>query len=419
MSRGSVPTSKITRRLPIDQWKIRVQDVYPAYVPWETFERIQAMLQDNYAEYDRNKTRGIPRPGKALLHGIVSCGECGHKMVVQYKGGTRYLCTYLRQQYRVPVCQNIPADPVDRAVVEAFFEALSPVELDAYSDAVQRQQERAERVDQAHRQQLERLRYQAALAERQFLRADPDNRLVAGELERRWEEALRALKQAEVSSAQPEDSGPLLPLPPELQARFQGVGQHLPQLWQEDIIDQARKKALLRCLIDKVVVHRIAPDTVQVRIVWKGEESTTLQVPVTVGAWTDLTDAPAMEQLIREQSATGVPDEEIARALTAQGYRSPRGPEVLPSTVRGIRIKHGLFQKRSQSHPRQVDGYLTVSQVARALDVPPHWIYDRIYNGTIQIAKDPHRGWFLFPDVPTTLDQFHQLKDGALTSLRF
>jgi DNA invertase Pin-like site-specific DNA recombinase len=419
MSRGSVPTSKITRRLPIDQWKIRVQDVYPAYVPWETFERIQAMLQDNYAEYDRNKTRGIPRPGKALLHGIVSCGECGHKMVVQYKGGTRYLCTYLRQQYRVPVCQNIPADPVDRAVVEAFFEALSPVELDAYSDAVQRQQERAERVDQAHRQQLERLRYQAALAERQFLRADPDNRLVAGELERRWEEALRALKQAEVSSAQPEDSGPLLPLPPELQARFQGVGQHLPQLWQEDIIDQARKKALLRCLIDKVVVHRIAPDTVQVRIVWKGEESTTLQVPVTVGAWTDLTDAPAMEQLIREQSATGVPDEEIARELTAQGYRSPRGPEVLPSTVRGIRIKHGLFQKRSQSHPRQVDGYLTVSQVARALDVPPHWIYDRIYNGTIQIAKDPHRGWFLFPDVPTTLDQFHQLKDGALTSLRF
>jgi hypothetical protein len=340
-------------------------------------------------------------------------------MVVQYKGGTRYLCTYLRQQYRVPVCQNIPADPVDRAVVEAFFEALSPVELDAYSDAVQRQQERAERVDQAHRQQLERLRYQAALAERQFLRADPDNRLVAGELERRWEEALRALKQAEETSAQPEDSGPLLPLPPELQARFQGVGQHLPQLWQEDIIDQARKKALLRCLIDKVVVHRIAPDTVQVRIVWKGEESTTLQVPVTVGAWTDLTDAPAMEQLIRERSATGVADEEIAQELTAQGYRSPRGPEVLPSTVRGIRIKHGLFQKRSQSHPRQVDGYLTVSQVARALDVPPHWIYDRIYNGTIQIAKDPHRGWFLFPDVPTTLDQFHQLKDGALTSLRF
>src|SRR5262249_11299046 len=76
-------------QLPMDQWKIRVNDVYPAYISWETFERIQAMLHDNYAEYDRNKTRGIPRPGAALLHGIVYCGECGHKLVVQYKGGTR------------------------------------------------------------------------------------------------------------------------------------------------------------------------------------------------------------------------------------------------------------------------------------------------------------------------------------------
>jgi hypothetical protein len=293
------------------------------------------------------------------------------------------------------------------------------VELDAYAHAVQRQQERAERIDHAHRQQLERLRYQAALAERQFLRADPDNRLVAGELERRWEEALRALKQAEETSIQPEEPGPLLPLPPELQARFQAVGQHLPQLWPEGIIDQAHKKALLRCLIDTVVVHRVARDAVQVRIVWKGEESTTLQVPVTVGAWTDLTDAPAMEQIILERSATGVADEEIAKELTARGYRSPRAPGVLPSTVRGIRLKHRLFQKRSQSHPRQVDGYFTVTQVARALDVPPHWIYDRIYNGTIQIAKDPHRGWFLFPDAPTTLEQLRQLQDGTLKSLRF
>jgi DNA invertase Pin-like site-specific DNA recombinase len=74
-------------RLPPEEWKIRVHDIYPAYISWETFEQIQTMLLDNYAEYDRNKTRGIPRPGAALLHGLVHCGECGHKMVVQYKGG--------------------------------------------------------------------------------------------------------------------------------------------------------------------------------------------------------------------------------------------------------------------------------------------------------------------------------------------
>jgi DNA invertase Pin-like site-specific DNA recombinase len=101
------PSGKVTqKRLPMDQWRICVKDKYPTYIGWETFEKIQAMLRDNYAEYDRNKSRGVPRPGSALLHGILYCGECGHKMVVQYKGGTCYLCNCLHQQYGVPVCQN-------------------------------------------------------------------------------------------------------------------------------------------------------------------------------------------------------------------------------------------------------------------------------------------------------------------------
>src|SRR5256712_3057950 len=197
------PTSPRARqvRLSVEEWKFRVNDVYPAYISWEVFERIQAMLLDNYAEYDRNKTRGVPRPGAALLHGMVYCGECGHKLLVQYKGGTRYLCNFLRQQYGVPVCQNLPGDPIDAWVVAAFFAALAPVELDAYARAVAAAGETTAQLDRARRQELERLRYQAALAERQFTRVDPDNRLVADELERRWEAALRALRAAEDAAA--------------------------------------------------------------------------------------------------------------------------------------------------------------------------------------------------------------------------
>src|SRR5262245_47544481 len=104
--RGSGPRQAAQKKLPGEPWRIRVNDKYPAYISWETYEQIQALLKDNYAEYDRNKTRGIPRPGAALLHGLVYCGACGHKMVVQYKAGTRYLCNYLRQQSHVPVCQT-------------------------------------------------------------------------------------------------------------------------------------------------------------------------------------------------------------------------------------------------------------------------------------------------------------------------
>src|SRR5260370_10334484 len=407
-------------RLTMDQWKIRINDVYPAYISWETFEQIQQMLLDNYAAYDRNKSRGVPRDGAALLHGIVYCGECGHKMVVQYKGGTRYLCNYLRQQYHVPVCQYIHADPVDRQVVEAFFQALAPVELDVYADAVAAQQPTAQQMTHAHQQHLERLRYEATLAQRQFNRVDPDNRLVAAELEKRWESALAELKQAEEAEATRHVSpASLLAISPELQTAFQAIGQHLPTLWQQGGVRQQHKKALLRTLIDREVVHRLARDQMQARIVWKGGETTTLLIPVPIGTFKDLAGAETMEHIIVERSTVGILDEAIAQELTGLGYRSPMGFVVLPSTVRGIRLKHGIFQKRSQSHPRRIEGALTISQIAQPLDIDPHCIYARIHNGTIQVDKDLKTRLFLFPDSPTTLEQFRHLYSGNFQNLRF
>lgn len=411
------------QHLPPEQWRICVRDKYPAYVSWPTFEKIQAMIKDNYAEYNRNQTRGVPRPGSALLHGLVYCGECGHKMLVQYKGGTRYLCNHLRQQRGVPVCQLLPGDPVDAAVVEAFFQALAPVELDAYARALAGQATVDQQLVQAQRQQIERLRYEAALAQRQFDHVDPDNRLVAGELEKRWEAALRTLKETEEAFAQRQRTTSALPpvtLPAELKAALTDLGRRLPELWQQPILTPQVKKALLRCLIDKVVVHRIRPDALQVRIVWKGGDTTELLVSVPVGALAALPQAVEMEQIILAQARNGQSDEEIARDLSALGHRSPMDPQaVLPSTVKCIRLKHHLFQKRSQSHPRHIPSYLTVTQLSQALGIGVHWIYDRIHNGCIQITRHPATGLYLFPDQPSTLQQFRDLLNGDLKQLRF
>jgi len=396
------------RRLPLEQWKIRVDGTYPAYVSWADFERIQALLRDNYAEYDRNKTRGVPRAGAALLHGLVYCGACGHKLLVQYKGGTRYLCNYLRQQYGVPVCQNLQADPVDHWVVAAFFEALAPIELDVYARAVAAEQAIAAQQAQARRQQLERLRYEVALAERQFRRVDPENRLVAAELERRWEAALRALRSAEAESERP--AARAFPtMPDDLRAALTALGQSLPRLWDQPLLSQPQKKALLRCLIDKVVLHRIARDRVQARIVWKGGATTTRDLPVAVGALTDLREAAQLEQHVLELCAAGWTDEAIAQQLTVRGYRSPLRAVLLPSTVRTIRLRHRMLRQRSQSHPRSIPGHLTVPQLARVLGVTPHWLYDRIHNGTIQASKDSATRLYLFPEDPAFLERLRAL----------
>src|SRR4051812_34100009 len=297
------------KKLPMGEWKIRINDMYPAYLDWATFETIQAMLRDNCSDYDRNKTRGVPRPGKALLHGIVHCGECGHQMVVQYKPKALYICNFLRQQYQVPVCQHLPADPIDDFVVRAFFAALSPAELDLYDEAAAAIRQEAETVDRGRREQIDRLRYQARLAERQFTRADPENRLVAAELERRWEAALRELHQAEASYQRSlQEAGPSPTIPPELRRAFERVGRDLPRLWDEGHLAQAQKKSLLRCLIDKVVIRRLAPDSVEARIVWKGGDTTTAAIPVTVNALARLSSAAAMEETIVSRALRGETD---------------------------------------------------------------------------------------------------------------
>jgi hypothetical protein len=377
------------------------------------------MIRDNHSEYDRHQTRGVPRDGKALLHGIVYCGECGHKMVMQYKGGTRYICNHLRQQHHCPVCQIVPADSIDDHVVQLFFAALAPAELDAYAKAVAAFTQQEEHIGKARQQQIERLRYQARLAERQFNQVDPDNRLVAGELERRWEAALRELRQAEEAWEREQHQRPTLDqLDAETRSAFCEVGRCIPELWRKDHFAQPQKKALLRCLIDKVVLRRSATDKVHCRVVWKGGDTTSAEVPVTVNSLARLSGNKEMVTTIVKLARKGKTDEAIAAELTQQGYRSPRHMTLLPTTVKRIRLHHGVLTRGSQSHPRRVPGYLTVTQVAEQIAVSPHWIYHRLQNGTIQVKAKSNRTC-LFPDKPATLTQFKQLRSGKLQTLRF
>ena len=413
---GKTQTSRVdlkatkTKHLPIEQWKYVVKGKFPSYISWENFEMIQGVIKDNYAEYDRNQSRGIPRPGKALLHGIMYCGACGHKMVVQYKGGTRYMCNYLRQQHGTPVCQRLHANCIDDYVALTFLEALSAVELNAYEKIIENQWHEASVVHKMKNQQLERLRYQARLAERQFNQVDPDNRLVAVELERRWEAALKELKEVENEYENQKAKGnhTLTKLPTELKKAFLNLGKELPGIWEG--LASEKKKAFLRCLIDKVVVHRKERHLVEVRIVWQGGETTTKDLLVPVQAFKELPFAKEFEEKAIELAKLGKTDKEMAEILTAAGYHSARHPYVMPSTVQTIRLKHGVMLNRHQSHPRRIPGFLTIPQLAKQLNISPHQIYYRIELGQLKVEKDKN-GLYLFPDTEETIKFFKEFKD--------
>ena len=409
------------RRRPLVEWKVIVHDRYPAYVTWETFARIAAILDDNYAAYEHNRRRGVPRHGAALLQGIVYCGRCGHKMMVQYKGGNEYLCNYLRGQTQAPVCQRLPADPVDQQVVAAFFEALAPAELDLYDHALAQRRQQQQEVDRAQQYALQRLEYEADRARHRYEQVDPAYRLVAAELERRWEAALQALQEAQAQYTRarqaPEDDLSRA-LSPALRETFSTLGQALPTLWHQDTLSRAQRKALLRCLMEKVVLDRQVPDTIATRIVWRGGAISELAVPCTVGTLCDVTGFAQMEAQILRLEAQGHSDEAIAERMTSQGFRSPQRPRVLASTVQTIRLRHGRLHRYRGPRPRRVPGFLTVSQLALALGVKAHWLYHLISRGRIIVGRDEASGLYLFPDRPETLEALRQLRDGQVTELR-
>jgi DNA invertase Pin-like site-specific DNA recombinase len=407
-------------RIPRSQWQVCLRDKYPAYISWDVFERIESMLRDNYAEYDRNKTRGVPRDGKTLLQGIVYCGECGHKMGVQYKRSIRYMCNRLRQiSPGDPVCQWLTSDPIDDQVVQWFFEALSGARIDACQQALEEADRERDLILASRRQQLARLRYQTQLAERQYQQADPDNRLVAAELEQRWEFALRELKAEEERQAADEERTPFWAIPADLLTALKDVGPRLPEMWRQGLFTTAQKKGLLRSVIDKVVLHRVGGsrgDRIHVRVVWRGGATTSGDVSVKVGNFSQLPRAKEMEEAIVQLSREGYFAAEIAHRLTADGFRSPWSDHVLPSTVRTVCYRHGIFNK-ARSRPVHVPGYLTISELAKKLGIRRDWFLEEIGRGTIRIEKTPSTRCYLFPDRPETLNEIRLLRERKIKQL--
>lgn len=374
--------AKVAR--PIDEWRIVVKDRYPPYIDWLTYEKIRDVVRDNRAEYMRIKTRGAPRNGELLLHGIAWCGRCGHKMYVRYKGGGEYVCNHLRSHTGLPACQHIRASRVDAAVADAFLTALAPAEIDALSRARRAQQQVEKSLRSSAERELERKRYAAALAERQFNRVDPDNRLVAGELERRWEAALSEVRAAEEALARQASAEPItqMVLGKTLNGKVVALSGRLPQIWTDDATTDAHRKALLRCLVEKVVLDRGKHDVALVRIIWRG----------------------------------GAVDE-IAAILGQEGHRSPNcANKVLPITVQRIRLSAGIKIAKQRSRWTHQATSLSATQLAARLHIPVNWIYVQIRQKRLLIDRQP-TGAYLFSNAPSVINAVRDLRNHTISHL--
>jgi hypothetical protein len=408
------------RQCPQEQWRVLLKDHFPAYIDWDTFTRIQTMLADNYAEYRKRHSRGVPRDGAALLTGLCYCGHCGHKMSVEYRKEPHYTCRFAQLNTgQGSLCQNLRSEEIERFVKDSFFAALTPVELALHDAAYKRIHEQHAEVHLAQERQLQRLRYDVNMARRQYDRVDPDNRLVAAELERRWESALHALRETEQryeKDQQKMQAEIERQIPLELRTAFASVGQALPGLWPN--MPMSTRKALLRCLIDKVVLKRLLPrDRLLLRIVWRGGAYTETELRISVPSVRQMSDYEVLRKRVLELEAEGKSDAQIAELLTQEGFHSPEQDRLIQSTVMRIRRSEGRMHGEGGPRPRRVGGALTVSRAAKLLGLPRHWIYSRIANGVITLDRDEEYDMYLFPNRPDTLDKLRQLRDGLIHDL--
>lgn len=417
-----IPGRRATGRLrqPREHWQALVHGVYPAYISWAEYEQIQATIAENQQKMvDRLTRKQALRKGAALLTGLVRCGICGHTMQVAYKDNRfQYICHAAQSRYAQPTCQYLSGRPLDEAVVQEFFRVLQPAEIDALEQVSAQQAAHQQELVRHLEQEVTRLDYAAKRAERQYNCVDPENRLIAATLEKKWESALAEWEQATTRLAEAQAKAPRPePLTAELREAFADVGRRLPDIWPG--LSAEAKKRLLRTLLTRVNLRREENGMVQVRIVWRGGlvSECSVRLPVSTRRRSDIERriVARLEQLAEE----GLRDDALAERLNREGYFPCRGPVFTRQIVLKLRCRYGirvgLGRLRRGDRPK---GY-TITDMARLLRVDPGWIYRGLNQGRIRMDKDIHFGCYLFPRTRSAVKQMKQLRTGALCQVSF
>jgi len=330
---------KRMRHLPMEQWPVLLPDHHPGFIDWATFRANQERLDSNTRPRP-HQSGGALREGSALLQGIVSCGHCGRRLMTHYRGRNStpgYHCAGKdivdgRGQY----CLNVGGLAIDKAIANAFLEAVTPASVEAVGLSVEQLQANHDAALSQWRLELERAQYEAQRAERRYRAVEPENRLVARGLETEWENRLRDLAAAETELRRREQQRPGSLTPEQLQ-RLRTLGTDVRQIWGANTTTDRDRKELLRTLLEAVSLNlKRAEGHAHLILRWRGGAITTLDVAVPrfkpMGPRTDEDTISLLRRL-----AVLYPDEVIAGIFNRQGRKTATGERFTANQVGSLR----------------------------------------------------------------------------------
>lgn len=305
------------------EWQVLRRGELPAYISWERFLRNAKQLEANRAE-----ALGTVRRGASLLSGLLTYGRCGLRMATYYQQngrGLRYACARGLSNYGDPPCQSLSRAPLDQLVSELVLKALEPAALELSIEVARDVDSERQQLHRHWTQRLERARYEAERAFRQYNAVDPENRLVARTLERQWEATLEEEERLKVEHARFLEQHPAV-LSLQECAEIRRLASDIPALWHAPTTNTMDRQAIIRHLVERIAVTILdGSERVEVKVHWAGGSATQAHITRPVGRLEQLSNYPQLLARVAALHAEGHSGTMIATLLNAEGWRPAKG----------------------------------------------------------------------------------------------
>lgn len=382
------------RKVPREEWHTLLLDAHPGYISWAEHEENLRRLHENAQAHGAERRHGPPREGQALLQGLVVCGRCGNRMTVRYhmrRGEIepQYICQKDRVESAWPICQFIVGRFIDEAVGDLLVQAVSPLALEVALTVQQELERRTQEVDRMRRQQVDRAQYEAELAQRRYVRVDPDNRLVADSLEADWNHKLRALSAAqEEYERQSKVDGVALT---EMQrAEVTSLATDFPRLWRDPSVPMQERKRMVRLMVEDVTLLR--GDNVVAHVRFRGGATRTLELARPLRAWelrqTDPQVVAEIDRLLDDHT-----DDEVATVLNRRGVRPGMAERFSSRIIAKVRRAYNLEDRFTRLRRR---GLLTQEELASRQAVSTHTVKAWFHAGLLVAHSFDDKGGRLY-----------------------
>ena len=397
-----LPSGKYSsRQVPSEEW-ILLREVHPGYITWEDYQANLERVKGNALAWSAQRRRGPAREGTALLQGLVICGSCGERMSVRYHSHHNeevptYWCGRRPlQRGETSLCQTVHGRALDAAIGDLVIEAMTPLAIEVALGVQQELACRQEEADRLRRQHVERAKYEAELAQRRFLRVDPDNRLVADALEGDWNQKLRAFAAAQEVYENASAADVSIVSDAE-RTELTALAIDFPCLWRDPRTQMKDKKRMLRLLIEDVTLTK--GDTLHVDIRFVGGATRSLDLPLPKSCIElRTTDAAVVEEI--DHLIDTYTDKEIAELLNERGVRTVVTTPWTAARIGRLRHTYHLTDRRTRLREQ---GLLTPEEVAGRYGVVVSTVHIWRRRGLLRAHPVNDRGDFLYEIPPEDL----------------